>query len=891
MHLKIIAMPLAGVLLGAAYPFKAHAVNIDVGRQLFVDDALVAKTELKRVWHYPKKYEGNPVLKPEMPWEMNAGGNAATVPKGGGIWWDAKEQVFKLWYEGGWLHTVCYATSKDGLSWERPKLDVVEGTNIVLPTNNPAFRPDSWSVVKDPNPPRPGEQYKLLLHRPNVAPDEVPVGVCAVSDDGIHWKCVYPLPASGDRSSLYFNPFADEWVYSLRAAGTSGHFMRQRSIYTQPDFLKIPENWWGMNPLPGMSECWDYTVPRWMGPDPKLDANDSAVADPKRFPKAQLYNFDAVAYESILLGLFEIHLGPENDVCEKRGLPKITDVKFGFSRGKNNFKRYDSKAAIASERWGSEKWDTGYVQPVANGCVVMGDELWFYYGAFRGEPQRANANGKTYEWTVNNGMYANGAMGIAKLRRDGFASLEGTGELLTVPLEFAGEYLFVNVDARAGSLAAELVNAKGQVVEGFSAADCVVKEVDSTRLRLTWKTRDRLNVPKLKGHRLRFRLENAALYAFWISLTPKGESNGYLAGGGPGYDGLRDIPKNVRGVIAPKIHAPDTQHRLADRRHEGIPSIAVSAKGTMWATWYGGKTPGEDENNYVILSRSVDGGKTWAEFLVCDPDLEGPRRTFDPEIWMAPDGKLRWTWTDRVGPLFSDFDQLWMATLDADSGEMLEAPRMIANGVMMNKPTVLRDGMWIFPVAQWGRHFSALCYASTDGGKTFQCRGGVPVRNHTFDEHTILEKRDGTLKCYIRSDGLSESESTDGGRTWSAPRRSRVGNADSRTFVQKLRDGRWILVKHHAYSIVPGREKLTALISEDDGETWWGGLLLDGRKGCSYPDGQQLADGSVVVVNDFDRYGRREISFVRFSPDDIVPATPRPERRVISSAVTNGDAK
>ena len=41
----------------------------------------------------------------------------------------------------------------------------------------------------------------------------------------------------------------------------------------------------------------------------------------------------------------------------------------------------------------------------------------------------------------------------------------------------------------------------------------------------------------------------------------------------------------------------------------------------------------------------------------------------------------------------------------------------------------------------------------------------------------------------------------------------------------------------------PGlRRHLTAFISTDDGRTWGGGLMLDERRGVSYPDGQQTAD-------------------------------------------------
>lgn len=58
-------------------------IPIDVGRQLFVDDFLIESTNLKRVYHHPRKYEGNPVLNPETPWEINTPGNSIALPKAG----------------------------------------------------------------------------------------------------------------------------------------------------------------------------------------------------------------------------------------------------------------------------------------------------------------------------------------------------------------------------------------------------------------------------------------------------------------------------------------------------------------------------------------------------------------------------------------------------------------------------------------------------------------------------------------------------------------------------------------------------------------------------------------------------------------------------------------
>ena len=333
------------------------AREIDTGRQLFVDDWVIAETDLERVWHHPVKYSGNPVLKPETEWENPADGNPVALPKGGGVWWNPEKEVFEMWYEGGWLRNVCYATSRDGIHWDRPTLDVVPGTNIVLPTDNPAFRPDSWSVVRDPWAAKPEERYKMVLHRPWVSPGSTQDGACFISPDGIHWNPVFPLPASGDRSTLYYNPFREEWVFSIRSSWLSkDNLVRTRSFYALNDFMDGPEwySYFGYGDL----QHEEYKVNHWM----QADEND--LTDPKvpGLPATQLYCFDAVAYESIMLGMAEILIGPENNECEMVGMPKITDLKFAFSRDGRNFFRPDREAAIASERWDSGKWDTGYVQ-------------------------------------------------------------------------------------------------------------------------------------------------------------------------------------------------------------------------------------------------------------------------------------------------------------------------------------------------------------------------------------------------------------------------------------------------------------------------------------------------------------------------------------------------
>jgi len=317
-------------------------------------------------------------------------------------------------------------------------------------------------------------------------------------------------------------------------------------------------------------------------------------------------------------------------------------------------------------------------------------------------------------------------------------------------------------------------------------------------------------------------------------------------------------------------------HSVTNRAHVGIPSLAVSPGGRLWATWYAGITPAEDQNNYVVLSTSGDNGKTWKEVLVSDPDADGPRRTFDPELWMAPDGTLRWTWTDRVMPYNNvTSDALWMVTIRDPESEppAHPTPVYVAQGVMMCKPITLSTGEWVLPVATWYADPSSRMVVSQDQGQTWQVRGGatMPREDRLFDEHSFVERRDGSLWCLSRcKSGIREAVSRDRGKTWSPLEPSKIRHTSSRFFIRRLASGNLLLVKHGPIALKTGRSHLTAYLSKDDGATWEGGLLLDERNGVSYPDGQQVKNGLIYLAYDFDRTNAKEILFATFREEDVL---------------------
>jgi hypothetical protein len=79
------------------------------------------------------------------------------------------------------------------------------------------------------------------------------------------------------------------------------------------------------------------------------------------------------------------------------------------------------------------------------------------------------------------------------------------------------------------------------------------------------------------------------------------------------------------------------------------------------------------------------------------------------------------------------------------------------------------------------------------------------------------------------------------------------------------------------------RRDLTAFISKDDGKTWSGGLVLDERVGCSYPDGQQTTDGTIHLIWDYMRSKSQEIVMTTFREEDVISASNEAVARVKSN--------
>lgn len=489
------------------------SIPIDCGRQLFVDDHLIAENTGTRTYHAARVHPASPVLAPQTPVELNAGRCPCACPFNDGVWYDPQDRLYKLWYHAGWMDGVALAVSRDGLAWERPAFDVVPGTNLVMRPSG--ARRDGCVVWIDSDTTDPAQRFKMFLYvRQAVGKGEG--GAFYISPDGIHWQAIGDTPPCGDNTSFYYDPFRRRFVMSIRR----GWRERQRYHYAAPTFAEAGR--------------WPETGPVfWL----RIDEHDRA--DPTLGDVPQLYDFNAVAYESLMLGAFGIFYGPQNEVCERTGQVKAIDLHLGYSRdGFTWFRPPERTPFLACSRRPGD-WDYGYLHAAGGLCCVVGDELRFYFAAFSG--QSVLQPGQSGDFQAQNKMYAGGSTGLAVLRRDGFASV-GTREsatLTTHPVSFSGGWLFINAAAPQGEVRVAVTDEQGVSIPGFGAQDCTPVRGDATRQAVQWPGAD-LRTLAGRPVRFRFQLQQAELFSFWVSRSPRGESGGYLAAGGP--EGFRDLP-------------------------------------------------------------------------------------------------------------------------------------------------------------------------------------------------------------------------------------------------------------------------------------------------------------------------------------------------------------
>lgn len=478
------ASPLLFILIAAAVagvtPSPRSPADLSGDWHLLVDDSIVAeKHGVTRRYHAFAKDPRNPVLVADRPWEgkvIYVYGSALPGEDGRG---------YRLWYhawQGGEYRNL-YASSADGVRWEKPVLGLVEFQGSK--DNNLLFRrtrEDHLPVVLwTPDDPDPARRYKLINYDyGRTKPANLVSGFWgATSADGIHWRDLPSNPVLADPGDV------GNFVWDVRARQYLGYpkvfapvrgFRRRAVGYTATDRF---EQW----PPAELILVPDQVDDRWVTQDKQ---------------HTDFYGLCAFPYESGYIGLLWIF--------------RITDgindgpifVELVSSRDGVKWHRQEGDRPPLLDVGASGAWDSGMITTV-NQPLVEGDRIKLFYGGAR----------HTHGGTKN----AEAAVGVATLRKDGFASLDAPaatpGLVTTRRWRGGGGPLRVNGDFRGGALRAEVLDADGRVIPGYEMAQCVAVTADGIDLPVRWREHSELP-PSAQGRQLRFQIAGGSLYSFHV---------------------------------------------------------------------------------------------------------------------------------------------------------------------------------------------------------------------------------------------------------------------------------------------------------------------------------------------------------------------------------------
>ncbi len=356
-------------------------------------------------------------------------------------------------------------------------------------------------------------------------------------------------------------------------------------------------------------------------------------------------------------------------------------------------------------------------------------------------------------------------------------------------------------------------------------------------------------------------------------------------------------------ILNPKAEfAPDT------RQWAGCPTIEVTGK-RIWCGFFTGGRFEPSQENYVVYSYS-DNGRNWVDpyaVAICDPKTG--HRAMDNQLWRAPDGSLWATWlqprfdmslpvptyADQYASWLLGFfqpDDFWSFVSRCENPEaetpVWSAPQAMFVGTLRNKPLVVREDKWLFPV--WldpqGKDEYYVYYETNDQGKTFQRKQGPRKISDCYCEEPMITLcPDNSLLFLTRTSlgYIGKSRSYDDGETWTETVLSDIPNPCTRFHIRTLPSGRILLINTPRPR--PGdRTGMVCSLSEDNGETFRYHLQLDTRRSCSYPDCTLDDEGNIWATWDVQRDNRqepvpghpeqssaaKEIVVTRFTEEDIM---------------------
>lgn len=322
--------------------------------------------------------------------------------------------------------------------------------------------------------------------------------------------------------------------------------------------------------------------------------------------------------------------------------------------------------------------------------------------------------------------------------------------------------------------------------------------------------------------------------------------------------------------------------------YHGWPTVAQRKNGELWLSWSGGRAAHVCPFGQVVAMTSRDHGATWTyprvllDSAIDDRDsgvLETAKGTllvttftslaYEPSLakveeadkaqhsagW-PPDKLAKWkaardrlTATERKAELGE-----WV--IRSTDGGLSWSPRIATIANSPHGPIQLTDGRLLYAGKQlWTGEKKIGVSESKDDGQTWQWLAEIPARKgdsgSEYHELHAVEAKDGTILVQIRNHNKAsagetlQTESSDGGKTWSEPHSIGVWGLPSH--LLRLRSGRLLMTYGHRRKPFGNQ----ARFSDDHGKTWGEAMIIsgDGMGGdLGYPSTVELGDGTFLTA-------------------------------------------
>lgn len=325
---------------------------------------------------------------------------------------------------------------------------------------------------------------------------------------------------------------------------------------------------------------------------------------------------------------------------------------------------------------------------------------------------------------------------------------------------------------------------------------------------------------------------------------------------------------NINGHVVTKKKV------IEPNRYIGWPTILKANDGRLMITFSGDRDAHVCPYGKTQMVISDDNGKTWSEPITIN---NTPLDDRDTGLIQTKKGTLLVSWFtslaferpafeaaynkyarigEKIGP---ETKKRWLGNWvrrSEDNGKTWQDP--IRNTVTApHGPISLQNGHLMYiGTANIDGKADIFAEKSTDDGKTWKVIGTIPRPKDStagLVEPHVIELKSGKLLAMIRHEPkditqcfLLQSESTDGGKTWSEM--TNTGIWGYPPHITQLKNG-WLLVVY-GYRRDPFSER--ACISKDEGKTWdienEVVLCNAASRDLGYPASVQLDDGSILTI-------------------------------------------